>query len=252
MSPDLRSGVELRCLNGAGTLLLSPAQAKDLHRTLDGLSLSGVETVTALSSAPAGREQILLLGDRRVVLPADPGPAAPSLHLGPVALLLGAVTVLSQSPPRTDEVPLQVTVPLSAAGCLLALWAYRQVDRRGHAAHAGVLLAALALGAVDAVLATLTMRNLYTDHLARFPFLLFLTWLVPLFVAYWRDLTRPVRWLALAGMTGVVAAGFVLLPNPVRESAISSWLPCGRSACSWSRFAYATYWARTRVPSPPN
>ena len=62
------------------------------------------------------------------------------------------------------------------------------------------------------------MRNLYTDHRARFPFLLFLTWLVPLFVVYWRDPTRPVRWLALAGMTGVVAAGFVLLPNPVRVS----------------------------------
>lgn len=44
----------------------------------------------------SGREQILLSGDRRVVLPADPGPAAPSQDLGPVALQLGAVTVLSQ------------------------------------------------------------------------------------------------------------------------------------------------------------
>jgi hypothetical protein len=58
--------------------------------------LSGVETVTTLSSAPAGREQILLSGDRRVVRPADPGPAAPSLDFCPVALLLGAVTVFSQ------------------------------------------------------------------------------------------------------------------------------------------------------------
>ena len=45
---------------------------------------------------------------------------------------------------------------------------------------------AVALGAVDAVLATLSMR------------------------------TRPVRCLALCGMAGVVAAGFVLLPTPVR------------------------------------
>jgi len=215
MSPDLRSDVELRCLDGAGTLLLSPAQAEGLERILDGLSLSGVETVTALSSAPAGREQVLLVGDRRVVLAAVPKPEAPSLDLGPFALLLGAGTTLSQSPPRTDEVPIEVTVPLAAAACLLALWAYRQVDRRGHAAHTGVVLAALALGAVDAVLATLTMQNPYTDHLARFPFLLFLTWLGPIFVVYWRDLSQHVRWFALAGTAAVVAAGFALLPNPV-------------------------------------
>ena len=218
MSPDLRSDVELRCPDAAGTLLLSPAQAEGLDRVLDGLSLSGVESVAAPSPAPAGREQLLFVGGRRVVLPADPKPAAPSLDLGPFALLLGAGTILSQSPPRTDEVPYQLTFPLAVAAGLLALWAYWRIDRRGPAAHASVLLAALALGAVDAALATLAMQNPYTDHLARFPFLLFLTWLGPMLVVYWRDLSRPVRWLALGGAAAAVLAGFALLPHAVPVS----------------------------------
>ena len=215
MSPDLRSDVELRCLEGSGTLLLSPAQAESLDSILDGLSLSGVQAVSAPRPAPAGRQQVLLVGDTRVVLAADPGPSAPSLDPGPLVLLLGAGAILSQTPPGSDEVPLQVTVPLAAATALLALWAYRQVDRRGPAAHGVVLLAALALGAVDALVATLTMRNPYTDHLARFPFLLFLAWLGPLYVVYWRDLSRPLRRLAVGGTTAVVAAGFALLPSAV-------------------------------------
>src|SRR5262249_56097856 len=94
-------------------------------------------------------------------------------------------------------------------------------------AQSGVLLAALARGAADAVLATLTMRNPYTDRLARFPFLLFLTWLGPMLVVYWRDLSGRVRWLALGGAAATVAAGFALLPNavPVRHLLVAAVWP---------------------------
>ncbi len=234
MSPDLRSDVELRCLDSAGTLLLSPAQAEGLDRILDGLSLSGIESVAAPSPAPAGREQVLFIGGTRVVLPADPTPAAPSLDLGPFALLIAAGTFLSQSPPHTDEVPYLVTVPLAVAAGVLALWAHWRIDRWGPAAHTGVLLAALALGAADAVLATLTMHNAYTDHLARFPFLLFLTWLGPMLVVYWRDLSLPVRWLASGGAAAVAVTGYTLLPHavPVSHLVVAAvWPACTILVC---------------------
>jgi len=46
MSPDLAADVELHCLDGAGTLLLSPAQADELDRILDGLTLCGDEAIS--------------------------------------------------------------------------------------------------------------------------------------------------------------------------------------------------------------
>jgi hypothetical protein len=162
-----------------------------------------------------------------VTLPADPRPAAPSLDLGPVALLLAALSVLTHSPPRSEAVPLQVTVPLAAAALLLMLWAHHRVDRRGSAAHAGVLMAALLLGGTDAILSTLTMRNVATDHLARFPFLLFLDWFGPLCVVYWRDLSSRTRWLAVGGAAAVVGVGFALMPEvpPLSNLAVSAVWP---------------------------
>jgi type VII secretion integral membrane protein EccD len=211
LSPDLVADVELPCVEGAGTLLLSPAQADALERVLDGLSLCGVETVAVPDPAPAGREQVLLVGGRRVVLPADPRVAAPSLDLGPVALLLGAASFLTQSLPRGDGVPPPVTLALAAAAVAVAWWAHRLLQRRGPAAHAAVLAAALALGAADAVLATLTMRNPTIDHLARFPFLLFLIWFGPLLILYSRDLSDRARWLLVGAAGATVATGMALL-----------------------------------------
>jgi hypothetical protein len=229
MSPDLRADVELRCAEGAGTVLLSPAQARDLDQIFDRLALAGVETVDVPRAAATGREQVLLVSGRRVVLPADPRPVGPSLDLGPVALLLGACSILTHSPLQSEAVPLQVTIPLAAAGCMLALWAHELVDRRGPAAHAAVLAAALALGGADAVLSTLTMHNQYTDHLARFPFLLFLIWFGPLYVVYAPDLSQSARWMAAGGAAAVVAAGFALMPAvpPVTHLAVAAvWPVC--------------------------
>jgi hypothetical protein len=229
MSPDLRADVELRCAEGAGALLLSPAQARDLDRIFDGLALAGIETVDVPRPAAAGREQVLLVSGRRVVLPADPRPAGPSLDLGPVALLLGACSILTHSPLQSEAVPPQVTIPLAAAGCMLALWAHGLVDRRGPAAHGAVLAAALALGGADAILSTLTMHNQYTGHLARFPFLLFLIWFGPLYVVYAPDLSQRARWLGLGGAAAVVAAGFALMPEvpPVTHLAVAAvWPVC--------------------------
>jgi hypothetical protein len=212
MSHDLLTDVELRCVDGAGSLLLSPVQARDLDRVLDGLSLRGVATLAVPQPAPAGREQVLVVRGRRVTLPADPRPAPPSLDLGPLALLLGASSFLTQSLPRGDEVPIAVTASLAAAACALAWWAHRHVDRRGAAGHGTVLLAALLLGGTDAILATVTMRNPQTDQMLRMPFLLFLVWAGPLFVVYARDLSDRARWLSIGGGAAIAAAGLTLLP----------------------------------------
>ncbi|HXM58808.1 MAG TPA: EsaB/YukD family protein, partial [Candidatus Dormibacteraeota bacterium] len=213
-SPDLATDVELRCVDAAGTLLLSPAQAEELGRQLDGLPLCGVETVAVVSPAPAGREQVLVVGRRRVTLPADARPSVPALDPGPIALLLGAASFLTQSLPNGDGVPLPVTLGLAAAGCGLAWWAHRHVERRGRAGHGTVLLTGLLLGGVDAVLATQTMGNPQVDRLARFPFLLFLVWYGPLLIVYWRDLPERLRGLAIGGAAVVVATGFALLRSP--------------------------------------
>jgi hypothetical protein len=212
MSHDLLTDVEVRCVGGAGSLLLSPAQARDVDRVLDGLALRGVATIAVPDPAPAGREQVLVVLGRRVTLPADPRPSPPSLDLGPVALLLGASSFLTQSLPHGDEVPIAVTASLAVAACALALWAHRHVDRRGAAGHAAVLLVSLLLGATDAILATITMRNPATDHMLRMPFLLFAVWVGPLFVIYARDLTERVRWLTIGGAAVIVVAGLTLLP----------------------------------------
>jgi hypothetical protein len=215
MSPDLATDVELRCVEGVGTLLLSPAQAEEFHRLLDRLPLRGVETLAVPAPAAAGREQVLLVGGWRVTLPADARPSLPPLDLGPIALLLGAVSILGQSLPNGDGVPVPATLALACVACALAWWAHHDAERRGRAGHAAILLAALPLAAADAVLATLTMRNPSIDHLARFPFLLFLIWFGPLLILYSRDLSDRLRWLLVGGAGTVVAAGFALLPAPV-------------------------------------
>jgi hypothetical protein len=211
MSPDLSEDVELRVPEGTGTLLLSPAQARRLDGALDGLRLHGVVSVDVPRPAPAGREQVLLVAGRRLILAADERPIGPSLDLAPIALVIAACAALSHSPARSEAVPLQVTIPLALAALMLALWAHELVARRGAAAHSAVLAAALALGGADAVLTTLTMQNRFTDHMARFPFLLFLTWFGPLFVVYAPDLSQRARWLAMGGAAAVVAAGFALM-----------------------------------------
>ncbi len=220
LSPDLSSDVELRCLDGAGALLLSSSQASRLAGELDRLGLRGHVGVRALAAAPLGRRQVLLVGPRRLVLPADPGPSAPRLDPGPMAFLLGAVSFLGQSLPWSDGVPAVVTAPLVAAALALGWWSHGWTERRGDAAHAGILAAALALGGADALLATLTRGNPETDHFVRQPFLLFLMWAGPLAVLYWRDLTRLQRGLAVAASAAIVEAGFLLLPASVPVSSL--------------------------------
>jgi hypothetical protein len=215
LDPELSADVELHCPDGEGTLLLSPAQASHLERELERLGPRGTVTVRALTAAPAGRRQVLVVGASRVVLPADPGPSAPRLDPGPMTFLLGAVGFLGQSLPWSDGVPVAVTGPLVAAAVALGWWSHGRTGRHGDRAHPGVLAAALALGGADAVLATLTMRNLETDHLVRLPFMLFVMWSGPLAVFYWRDLTSAQRRVALAAPTVIVAAGFLLLPVSV-------------------------------------
>jgi hypothetical protein len=86
---------------------------------------------------------------------------------------------------------------------------------------------ALLLGAADAVLATVAMRNPSTDHMLRMPFLLFIVWFGPLLVVYARDLSDRLRWLVIGGAAIVVATGAALLPTapPLTHVAVAAVWP---------------------------
>jgi uncharacterized membrane protein YsdA (DUF1294 family) len=215
-SPDLSADVDLRWNAGAGTTLLSPAQVVFLDRALGALGLRGVVPVAVRHpDGPMGRERVLAVGRGRVVLPADPGLAAPALDPGPVVLLAGGVSILGQSIPWFEAVPLWVTVPLAAVAALLAWRSHRCVTRLGRRCHHRVLWVALVVGGLDAILSTLTMRHVATDNMVRLPYLLFLLWTIPLIVLYWRDLTRTQRGVAVAAAGAIVAAGAGISPVPV-------------------------------------
>lgn len=215
MSPDLGADVELQPVGAAGTVLLSPAQARRLDRALSEMDLSGKVPVAVRSRGPAGRPLVMFVGGRRLILPADPGPAPPSLEAGPVIILLGGIGMPLHSVAFYDADPLWLTLPVAALAVPLTWWAHRQMIGTRKGRHADVVAVALAYGTLDAVLSSLAMHNHYLGGLVRLPFVGFLFWFAPLLVFYGRDLTRAERWLLWVGCAAAVAAGLAAEPYPV-------------------------------------
>jgi hypothetical protein len=213
-SADLAAFVDLTCAGAAGTLLLSPHQVRALWRALDRAGLRGRVAVAVPRPAFPGREQVLLVGDRTLVVPPDPEPALRTMDMGPTAFVLAMFLILGHSLPTLEAVPLWATAPLAAAAGGLAWWSHRHLARRGHEGYHEVIAAALLLGAADAVVSTLTMRSPFPDHVAGVPGAVFPAWFAPLYLIYARDVSAPVR-LAYGGLALlIVAAGFALLPGP--------------------------------------
>jgi hypothetical protein len=212
---DLAADVEVHCIGDAGTQLLSPRQVEHLTRALDAMPLRGRVTVELAGEGRPGAALRLWVSGRRLTLPPDPGLGAPPLDPGPLAFVVGAMAVLAHSLPSFEAVPLVLTLPPAGAALVLAWLTHRWLADRGPQGRPPVLALALALGATDAVLSTLSMRNLATDHLVRLPSLLFLLWFGPLVVLYWPDLTALQRLVAPAAAGTVAAAGLLLLPHPV-------------------------------------
>ncbi len=212
---DLSADVEVRCTGDAGTQLLSPRQVEQLTRALDAMPLRGEVTVELLRGGRPGAELRLRVSVRRLTLPPDPRPGPPPLDPGPLAFVVGAMAALAHSLPSFEAVPLLFTLPPAGAALALVWLTHRWLATRGPEGRPAVLAAALALGTADAVLSTLGMRNLATDHLVRLPSLLFLIWFGPLVVLYWRDLTTAQRLMAPTAAATAATAGILLLPHPV-------------------------------------
>jgi hypothetical protein len=213
--PDLSHDVIFHLPPGEGTLLLSAHQATTMDQILHALAPRGQTCVSVVATRPLGQRQHLRIGDTIVVLPADPPAAAPLIDPGPVIIALSGLAALNQSWPTFEAVPWPATTLVAATAAPLAWWAHHAVSRRGPAGYPTVLVAVLILGAIDAVVATLLMRNPAANGLHRLPCLHVLYALGPLLVIYSDRLRR--RWLAAA--TGaaalIVGTGVWLQPTPL-------------------------------------
>jgi hypothetical protein len=215
MCSDLRADIDLRCQAGAGTLLLSAAQARHLEHRLHAMRLRGITLIKVPQPAAAGRAQVILVGGRSVTLPPDSTPPADPLDLAPIAFMVAVLAILSQSPPGTDDVPMELTLPLAGIAVGLSWWAHCRLRRLGPAGRGRVLAIATALGATDAVLSTFVPPTTAWTGEVRFPFLAFTVWVGPLLVMYARDLSPIQRGLTVGAAITIVAFGFVLVPWPI-------------------------------------
>ena len=206
-SPDLSADVEFRIQPGAGTLLLSPARAEHLERALAEMRLSGEVRVATEGDGSPGKEQVILIGDRLLTLPADPAPGAYPFYPVAVVFWWGAVVALSQSAPAWEAVPLAATVPLAAVMVMTGWW----VNRRSMAGRPvppfWILLAGSGLGATQAVLTSWLTR----PDSGRLPFLFFLIWLAPLLGFYLRDLRIRQQVLVVGWCLAGIVAGAVAM-----------------------------------------
>ncbi|MFI7114549.1 hypothetical protein ACIBK9_50135 [Nonomuraea sp. NPDC050227] len=116
-----------------------------------------------------------------------------------------------------NGVPLPAGLCLMLTGLAVAWWCHRQIVIDGDAAHGRVLAAALAFGAVDALVATALMANLVAGGLTRLPFLHFPLFVGPLAVMYVRDLTRLQRATTAAGFAATFMAAYLFRAGAVRE-----------------------------------
>jgi hypothetical protein len=207
-SPDLSTDVELRITPGAGTLLLSPYQARDLEARLDVMGLRGTVTVDAPHLGPPGQRQEIVVDGHTLVVPADPRPRTWPITAAPIALVGGAMIVLTQSVPEWEAVPLWLTGPLAVLNLVAAWWAHRQAGREPRVVASRVVPVALVLAAVQSVTTAAMMRV----GSGRLPFLFFLHWVAPLVYVHARDLPRRRLPLVGAGLAAAVAAGALAMP----------------------------------------
>lgn len=209
-SPDLSADIELRISPGAGTLLLSPAQARRLEALLDEMGLSGVVPIDAPHLGPPGQQQEVIVGGRPLTIPADPRPRTWPITAAPIAFGAGAMVVLVQSVPRWEAVPLWLTGPLALLNLLAAWWSHRNAGSDPAELAVRVITVALLLGALQAVVTSVAMRI----GSGRLPFLFFLHWALPLVYLHLRDLRRRRLPFIAMGLAAAVGAGVVAMPVP--------------------------------------
>ena len=152
--PDLRGFVEVvQLAEGDGTTLITGHQARALAELLEREELRGevhVRVARQRDRRPGrpGRELALSVGDRTVVIPADPNVTIDRFNPAPPALFFGAWAALMPTRRQDGGLPLGVGLSCSAAFLLAGL---RHLDRRR---RAGTVDGGADDGAVEAALWT--------------------------------------------------------------------------------------------------
>ena len=224
----LASDVTLDLAPGQGAILLSAQQSSALDAALDELSLHGTVAASVMDIAAAHQpnQPIQLdVGGHLVTIPADPMPGLVPFDIGPIGFLASSLYFVDNLAPGECEPNPWAVAPTVAAGPLLAMWAHRQVTRRGPQSHPQVLAAALAHAMIHSVTSTGTMAS--TRNAAgvqRFPFLGGVNMLSVMVPTYWPDLDRRQRVLVLGGLVSIVGVGLVLFPEPLQWTHVAAEL----------------------------
>ncbi len=216
--PELDGVVSFAVEAGAGTVLLTPAQARSLTDRLDALALSGP---VAVGIAPGGRARLpgdaitLTIGDWDVTLPADRGEPVRPVDPGPMALVLAAVISCNTATPAYGGAPVwSVAVPAAATLAVGRSVAARlAADPESKAAT----WAALVFAAVHTELMGHVLhrhRDLADDEHRVYPMLGALTGIAGISQFNWHRLSPWDRTLLVTGVLAILVRGWRLVPPP--------------------------------------
>jgi hypothetical protein len=216
---DLVADISFKLEEGDGTILLSRDQAAWLEFALDGLDLKGTVAVRAVDRDEVrqpNRPRRLVVDDIVLDVPADPRPGLIPFDVGPLGFLASSMWFADTLVPGECEPRAWAVGPIAAAGPILALWAHREVARRGDRAQARVLFVALGHSLLHAVASTGTMRNFRNpEGIQRFPFLGGINMIAMMLPLYWFDLDATQRMVAIAAIAAILSIGIMLFPEPV-------------------------------------
>jgi hypothetical protein len=219
---DLVADVTLEIEEGHGTILLSGHQASWLEAALDELSLRGMVKVAAVDIVEArqpNQPRRLRVGNFALDIPADLRPGLVAFDVGPLGFLASSFWFADTLGRGGIKPSLWAVGPGVAAGPVLAIWAHREVARRGEAAHGRVLFTALGHALVHAAASTGTMRKTRNaEGIQRLPFLGGINMLVMMMPLYWSDLHPNQRLLAISGIGAILVVGLLLFPERIRWS----------------------------------
>jgi hypothetical protein len=225
---DLAADITFEIKDGHGVVLLSGEQAAWLEAALDELDLRGTVNVSAVDIIEArqpNQPRRLWIGNHTLDVPPDLRPGLVPFDVGPLGFLASSMWFADTLLPGGCDPSAWAVGPGAAAGPLMALWAHRQVARRGEEAHARVLFAALAHALVHSAAATGTMKRARnSEGIQRYPFLGGINMLAMMTPLYWGDLDSGQRVLAIIGLGAIVVVGLLLMPEPIQWSHLAAEL----------------------------
>jgi hypothetical protein len=217
--PNLAVDVTFDLPEGHGTILLSSRQEAWFEAALDTLALRGTLKVKVVDIAEArqpNQPRRLIVGEHTLKIPADLNPGLVPFDVGPLGFLASTMWFADTLLPGGCDPSPWAVAPGAAVGSLLAIWAHREVVRRGESAHAKVLLVALAHGLVHAAASTGTMRSTKNpEGIQRFPFLGGINMVALMLPLYWNDLDNGERVMVVSAVISILVLGLFLFPERI-------------------------------------